>query len=289
MGLSGRDVMTSISDSDAFLNSQRILPQHQSAIQILMNILANPKMENVTWLDLACGKGQILSQLQLNLREEARNKVNYVGFDLNVEFGRLTERVARQLLFRTTHIEYGELENFSAIVRRQSFDFITLTNTLHEIAPLMVPTILLDCIDHLSADGVLYVYDMESLQPPELGAVPWKCSEIQAILDSLLSAMGMKAYRPFAATWAHSRIQGWSFLIDKKLILAELSATPYREDATKLANEKVIEILERRRSECHSALESLTRFGATTEKESGQKVDLLYEYWSVQLALESSR
>jgi ubiquinone/menaquinone biosynthesis C-methylase UbiE len=278
--------MPSISDSDAFLNSQKLLPQHQSAIQLLMNILANPKAENVTWLDLACGKGQILSQLQLNLREEARKKVNYVGFDLNVEFGRLTEKVARQLLFRTSQIEYGELENFSTIVRRQTFDFITLTNTLHEIAPLMVPTILLDCIDHLSADGILYVYDMESLHPPELGAVPWKCSEIQSIIDALLDAMAVKAYKPFAASWAHSRVHGWSFSIDKTLISAELSATPYREEAIKSANEKVVEILKRRRFECHSALESLTRFGATTEKESAQKIDLLYEYWSIQLALE---
>lgn len=76
--------MSIIGDSSAVLEFARMLPQHQAAITLLSSLLQNPQVDNFYWLDLACGKGQIISQLNENLTIENRKKIIYHGYDINV-------------------------------------------------------------------------------------------------------------------------------------------------------------------------------------------------------------
>ena len=73
-----------IGDSSAVLEFERMLPQHQAAITLLSSLLQNPQVDKFYWLDLACGKGQIISQLNENLTIENRKKIIYHGYDINV-------------------------------------------------------------------------------------------------------------------------------------------------------------------------------------------------------------
>jgi hypothetical protein len=52
--------MDALADSKAFRDNDRVLPQHQAALLLLQKMLADPKVLSVKWLDLACGRGQIL-------------------------------------------------------------------------------------------------------------------------------------------------------------------------------------------------------------------------------------
>ena len=52
--------MSIIGDSSAVLEFARMLPQHQAAITLLSSLLQNPQVDKFYWLDLACGKGQII-------------------------------------------------------------------------------------------------------------------------------------------------------------------------------------------------------------------------------------
>jgi hypothetical protein len=67
--------MGAIADSDAVHDIRRILPQHQSALTLLNSKLQNPAVQSFRWLDLACGKGQIISQLEENLSANQRQKL----------------------------------------------------------------------------------------------------------------------------------------------------------------------------------------------------------------------
>ena len=58
--------MGSIADSSAVF-TKKVLPQHHTAITLLGQLLAAPAAEHIAWLDLACGKGQILAQLDENI------------------------------------------------------------------------------------------------------------------------------------------------------------------------------------------------------------------------------
>ena len=188
--------MGQISDSEA-ATSERTLPQHQAALTLVQSRLSSPALKRFRWLDLACGRGQIIRFLDRNLSAGARAKISYFGFDINNEYARETEILADKLGFASKTIEVGEISKFDRIIdQNASFDFITLTNTVHEVQPDALADILLRTIVRLTEDGVLFIYDMERLSPPELGAVPWTRDEVQKIIFSLLDGLGCTDYRP---------------------------------------------------------------------------------------------
>jgi hypothetical protein len=61
--------MTKLRDSKAILDTERLLTQHQAIITIIQGLLGNPALTEYKWLDLACGKGQIISQLDINISD----------------------------------------------------------------------------------------------------------------------------------------------------------------------------------------------------------------------------
>jgi SAM-dependent methyltransferase len=250
-------------------------------------LLADPIVERFDWLDLACGKGQILAQLDENLSASQRSKIAYVGYDLNVEFGRLTEKRSSSLAFKEASVEVGELARFTGIVAHDKlFDFITLTNTIHELEPKNLAGILFDCVARLNDGGSLFVYDMEKLPSPELGAVPWKAPEIEAILTALLRPLGVNGYAPAIGRWRHRNVAGWNTQIEKRHVIREAGSLDGRRvEAVNSASKKIVEILKSRKTECCAALQSLARFGSSTGNESAEEVAFLYEFWAVDHAL----
>lgn len=283
--------MVGLADSNAILDRERLLAQHQAALTLLQRLLADPAVVRLSWLDLACGKGQIIAHLDENLEVAPRGKIGYVGYDLNVQYGRLTEQRATHLGFRDARVEVGDLANFHHLLDSAlSFDFITLTNTIHEIEPSSLSTILFDCLHRLTPDGSLFIYDMESLPSPELGAVPWKGAEFAAIIEALLQGIGVTGYIPPIGRWSHRTCKGWNAQVEKRHVLREVEhIETRRNEAVAAATKKIIEILDRRERECQSALESLTRFGSATGNESAEEIAALYEYWALQRALRRTR
>ena len=77
--------MPGIADSHAVLDEDKLLSQHQAALTLLQHRLADPDVARFSWLDLACGKGQIFSQLESNLSPKLRSKIFYYGYDPNSE------------------------------------------------------------------------------------------------------------------------------------------------------------------------------------------------------------
>src|SRR5262245_60449374 len=214
--------MLELADSHAVLDVDRLLSQHQAALTLLQQRLANPDVARFSWLDLACVKGQIFSMLYGNLIASLRSKIVYFGYDINVDYGRITERRATQLAFQDAKVLIGELVRFSQIVSDGLlFDFVTLTNTIHEIEPNNLAAILFDALARLSKHGLLFVYDMEQLPTPELGAVPWKSSEIETVVGSLLSSIGVKDYSPPVGHWKHRTVSGWNLQIENEHIIRE--------------------------------------------------------------------
>ena len=161
--------MTSIADSSAVYDRQRQLAQHQAALTLLQDTLADPQIQEYRWLDLACGKGQIILHIEENLTSNARSKIVYYGYDVENEYLRYAERTAQLSGFKNIDIAVGMLSNFSHnFLDELRFDFITLTNTIHEIRPKLLPNIIWDCLNRLSESGSLFVYDMEQLPQAEL-------------------------------------------------------------------------------------------------------------------------
>lgn len=281
--------MTSIADSSAFRDDHRLLPQHQAVLTLLQGWLSDPTVEQLRWLDLACGRGQILTGLRGGLSPGARGKVDYVAYDMRHDHAKDTDQLASSLGFRSHHHKVGYLVDFPKFQSHDHpYDLITLTNTVHEVYPEELASVLVASIKCLSPRGCLFIYDMESLRPPELGAVPWTSGEINKLLSVLFSALGVSGYEPAVGQWRHRTCDAWNVQIYRHhlgLTDADLAArlTCARDDTASM----IAELLVAKLDQCKRALHKLTEYGAETADEQGEKEKLLYEYWALSRALET--
>lgn len=278
--------MTSLAESDAFHDIRRILPQHQSALTLLNGKLQNPAVNSFRWLDLACGKGQIIAQLSENLSAKQRKKLAYVGYDINVENTRTAERMADSLTLAAYEFLHGDMSSFNDIVKADSrFDFITCTNTAHELQPGAFATLLLGALRRLTSAGELFVYDMEHLTKPELGALPWRSVEIEALLNAAFEVLGTD-FRVDPSGWSHATCKGWSVTIQRGYI--NKTDAEIQKAQTKISERLEVEIdriLSERLLECDRLLDTFCRFGADTPEDVSARLMALYEFWALHRAM----
>jgi len=283
--------MTLLADSNAYENPLRDLPQHQAALTLLQSSLENPNLAECHWLDLACGKGQIICHLEENIRDiQLRSKINYYAYDGNSEYIRDAERIARRLGLRATSTT-AEIAHFPKIIDRdQKFNFISFTNTVHELRPHVISDVLFECVVRLAHDGEMYIYDMEELgSGAELGAIAWDAADMTEIIKAFLSGLDVVNYPLTCQRWHHKSCAGWSLFIQRKYLnISEQQMLVAKDQAVAQTATRMSEVLTRKLNLCRDALESLTICGATTEEEERNRVRLLYEYWALSRAQDTT-
>lgn len=280
--------MTTIADSSAFKDLDRVLPQHQAALTLLQARLSVPGAPQLSWLDLACGRGQIIMCLDQNLSTEARAKIEYWAYDVDQGFARETRKTAERLGFASVEIGVGDLSDFDRILPPGlTFDFITVTNTVHEIEPVRLANLLVSSLGRLTDTGTLFIYDMERIRPPELGALPWSRDDVRRIVLCMLRALGASAYRPEVGLWNHRTCNGWNVQLQRQhLNVSRADAAARVHTAIQETRNEIVQLLRRRLSECRKSLETLTLCGAETAEEQEEKERLLFDFWALSRALE---
>lgn len=274
--------MAVIKDSDAVLEKERLFAQHQAALTLLQGLIDNPKVESFDWLDIGCGKGQIIVNLEDNLGIESRNKICYSGFDIKEEFLNITLRKAETLKLKHSGGQIGDISNFGNLHPVENkFDFITLTNSIHEFHPLQIPTVLFDCLLRLKSEGLAFFYDMEHLPFQELGAIAWTRDEIHEVLKDFLKNIGTD-YAPTPGKWKHKTTNGWNIQINKAHIkVSDEDLISRKEEIIKATEVQVLKTLQTKLENCETSLESITKYGTETEDEESLKERLLHDFWSL--------
>ena len=275
-----------IADSSAILDISRLLPQHQSAITFINTKLQNPSQRELSWLDLACGKGQIISQLSENIDIDNRRKIKYIGYDINPEYTRAAQKIARDLGFVSCGFLHGDMSSFAKIVESSDFDFVTFTNTVHELIPKVFANLLVDSLIKLSDCGELFIYDMESLQKSELGALSWSGGEIGQLLNNLLKVIGTN-YKIHPSVWRHSTCQGWTVVIQREhLHITNENLISKRSEIITCLNETFDELIDKRLEKCKKRLQAYQSDGVETAADEKLKESSLYEFWALHNAKE---
>lgn len=274
--------MGAIKDSDAVLEKERLFAQHQAALTILQGLLDKPGITTFNWLDIGCGKGQIIVNLDDNLGEDSRKKIIYNGFDIKDDFLAIAQRKAESLNLNAVNGQVGDISNFANLHPEDNkFDFITLTNSIHELDPLQIPIILIECILRLSENGILFMYDMEALPYRELGAVAWTREEIHEILKVFLKSIGTE-YSPTPGKWKHKSCNGWNIQLNRSHFQVENDAiNAKKEEIITKSQEQVKNTLDSKLAKCVASLQSLTKYGAETEDEENLKLGNLYDFWAI--------
>jgi SAM-dependent methyltransferase len=276
--------MTTLADSSAVRENFN-LPQHQAALTLLQGVLSDPACARLKWLDLACGKGQIVAHLESNLGMSARSKIELVGYDIENSYSKQAQRLAQSKGLASCLFEVGALGSFWLhSITDGPWGFITLTNTAHEISPHSLAEIFARCIERLGADGCLFLYDMERLPSPELGAIPWSAGEMQVILSTLLRELG-SSYEPEVGQWVHRTCRGWNAQIRKSYLGLPQNFTQRIPQAIAMTNKLIRRLLAVRLNNVNTALQSLAEYPPETGEEAEQKVAFLYEYWAVSRSL----
>lgn len=273
--------MAGIADSSA-VQTNIIFGQHQAAITLLNNKLQNPKIEELKWLDIACGKGQIISQLDSNLSVNQRKKLEYHGYDLIHEYTRVAEKIAEGLELKKFDFKHGDISSFADIVKVDNkYDFITCTNTAHELTPGVFAKLLISMLRRLKDNGELFIYDMESLDKFELGALPWNVNEIKKLINTMFTAMG-SAFVAEPNGWEHKSCKGWSLTIQREYIgkTGKEIDDASEEISTKLEDE-ITSILEARQKECNQTLLSFCKYGANSQDDKKERERALFEFWAL--------
>jgi hypothetical protein len=283
--------LSSIADSDALRDDGRIFPQHQAVVTLLQGWLSDPTIQSFRWLDLACGRGQILTGVRGGLPLAARSKIDYFAYDMRQQYAKDTDHLAAELGFRSHHHDVGYLTDFHKYhPAHRPFDLITLTNTVHEVLPAQLASVLIESIERLSTSGCLFVYDMESVEPPELGAVPWTSGEIARIIESLLASLGVVGYEPAVGQWRHRTCDAWNVQIYRNHLNVSAEAlAANRGHAHDRTTATIRQLLSAKLEQCSKALDKLTEYGAETADEQNEKGRLLYEFWALSRATEVLR
>lgn len=161
---------------------------------------------------------------------------------------------------------------------------------MHEVEPAQLGAVLVESVARLADSGCLFVYDMERIKPPELGAVPWTAGEITRILKSLLLGFGVEGYEPPVGRWRHRTCDGWNAQIYRDhLGISEVDLSTHRPDAAKEVVAIIVELLKAKRATCIDALNNLTDHAPEVADEQNEKERLLYEFWAVNRALEIAK
>lgn len=271
-------------DSHALLQD-RVLSQHQQVLSLIRLFTQNPKIDEILWLDLCCGRGQILQSVEHVIPSERRNKIRYLGIDASLNYAREAERRACEL-FGKAKVEIIELQNFEMLLsERQDFHVVTLTNSVHEINPRNLGATFVGALCRVKREGFLFVYDMESLPEPELGAIPWRGIEIERIFREVLLSIGAPADSlPDIAVWPHRSCRCWNLQLHRDFI--EISSLEDVRDQMLSVAEKIIrELLEQKHFEISRALAVIARDGPSGDLERSQVLALLYDFWAISKAL----
>jgi hypothetical protein len=180
----------------------------------------------------------------------------------------------------------GELCRFSTQLPADAkYDFITLTNAVHEISPLELPGIVFDCIDRLSESGCLFIYDTDRIVPFELGAVIWTAREVECILVAFLKTLGCSEYRPEVGEWKHQSCNGWNTQIHRSHLALPCEIRDRREDVVTAIIAQIRCLLQHKLHETKSALDKLAQFGPQTAEEETDRIFLLHNMYALMNAL----
>lgn len=263
----------------------KLFSEHRHTLTLLDTAL-RPSTADLRWLDLCCGRGQILNNLNDGLPPEFINRIDYVGYDAEPAIIEDAKNTAAELTLRSSRFFIGDISKFKDFLPPGSeYDFVTCLNTVHEVLPAGLIDILINGILILSPNGSLHVYDLESLSDLELGAIPLQRYEVQEILSEFQRLTDSNNL--FVASFPHSTCSGWSFTITRNQIgFPNPRIQTEEEQIRKALTDKVEDLLQRRLQDCRLRLEAYCKDKKNPREKRGEVTQALNEYWALLRALK---
>ena len=278
-----------IKSSANAIEKERNLAHHQALLTLVQGKLSDPDVGDVLWLDICCGKGQVLKFISQNLSSEIRKKVKYIGFDGNEEYLKSARHNAQGADLRGFDSLLGDVEKLGVTLPTgQKYDIISIVNVFHEVSPSQLAELIFEAMWRLTDNGLLFIFDLEELEKLELGAVPWRQHEIDKIFESLMVSISSTNYKPPSSRWVYTNVPGWSIQINRAFSSLNSGFENNRSVTTKKVSETILNLLKEKQTECDNALESYlaTKLSTSTSQEDTHARSKLFDYWALDRAIK---
>lgn len=279
-----------IGDSDAVIDEGRLFTEHRHALIGLRKKLSNAELENLHWLDIGCGRGQILSKIDQIFHVNDRKKIFYCPFDGKKEFVIQAQQKALSLDIVSPKYIHGTFGSFRELISvDQKFEYVTLINCVHEIHPFFFPELIYDILLRLSPHGELFIYDMEALKKPELGAITWTANEVSNLMDSFKTHLEFST-TPISSCWPHASCVGWDATIIKKDIgISNDGLIAKRDYFLEKIKYDMVCVFKRKREQCNRMLEIYCENSPDSQEEQLYKAQHVYNFWGLSRLNELSQ
>ena len=239
--------------------------------------LPSPEQETrvLRILDAGCGKGRILPTLIRRFESESFN-IDYVGIDVEPaaidEAMRLLETclaqydpTARSRFRGSLHVgNLCDLRNRLGVLPR--FDTVLLCNVFHELAPGLLPEVIIQLCKLTRPGGLIIVHDMDEGFISESRFVPWRSEEVCRIFEAAFKGTECTVH-PHRVMWRSAHFY---------TVVVRTGSMPnqWEEDARSILMQEVKKLLRAKITDIEESvrdLESLLRT-ASVSKSSTRKV-----------------
>jgi hypothetical protein len=193
------------------LNGPRFFPEaerckdstdfREATLAVAMRcMLGNSDKRVWKWLDLACGRGNLIEHCQESFECDC-GKIHYYGIDkcdrYKSEFELFVEEKDIRKNLRSAEFKIVDFTSWKNCFEESKglirYDWVSFVNVLHEVNPKEISAILLSMIKLCEEDGFLYLCDIEELIEFEADAVIWSLDEIKEIFNILF--VDFKSFR----------------------------------------------------------------------------------------------
>lgn len=269
----------------------RMFASHRSVLDALRYLVLPHHRGVVTWLDVGCGRGQVLHGIQNMIGPEGVKRIRYVGCDGDRAYCAEAERFAQECGMADPEILCFRFDRLEEKLSHLRADFVSMVNVFHELGPRLLATTLCDSLCRLSARGVMHVHDMTALDPgrPELGAVCWRADEVEGILDPLLTLFDWGGQSLRVQQYGNDEARDWSLDLQRQALTVSSDELARRRDRIVTdVSRAILNALRRKQAAHHSALKAFLQDPPATDAHRAEAARQVCEHWTISAWLEEA-
>jgi hypothetical protein len=161
---------------------------------VLRDYLDTTKSPTVAWLDLGCGRGQLLKAVCASLDRSSLERLAYTGYDCTEDFVEDCQfEIGKSPIRKGGEALLGEFDNLEAVRERSPFDVISVVELFSDLHLHLVSHLLLDIFQLGHQSTRFFMSDIRestenSLMP---GTLPWRLEEIDRFMETVGEYLGM--------------------------------------------------------------------------------------------------
>ncbi len=250
---------------------------------------------SIKWLDLCCGKGNILNHIKPTLGTSC-SRVIYNGLDIDITHieacrNIVVEHALDNCLKKPIDLSVQDLAKPFEL--KDKFDIVTILNVLHEIPPYDIYKLLKNAFKVCNYNGSVLIIDMCKLPHLEWKAITWNKDLLSELLTPILNKDNEMITTLHEIAIYRRKVEIFSAKLQKRRIDSDFFKKQWNKSRITKYNRYVTSCLIKKRKELSNGIANIYKDTRVAQKIDSKKNTsynqqlkaLLWEHWTVTEAL----